>query len=157
MITQDEILTYAGLFLLKKLDLRPEDGGIELGVVLPHAYEPLEPALERLVIDGHVEIDRKRGRYRLSERGIAYVGSLIDEAEAHIEEFDALEVEQMMAILRRRNLDPMRVRFLWGWYQGEFDDLVRFQQQRGMHPVERDWAMVLMSPAFYDELAKDLG
>lgn len=157
MITEDDKLTYAGIYLLKKLDLSAEDGGIELPVVLPHAYQPLDGVLERLVIDEYVEIDRKRGRYRLTDRGTAYIGTLIDEAEAFIDEFDDLETDEVVAILRRRNLDSMRVRFLWGWYQGELDDLVLFQQRRGVERVERDWAFYLLSDELYAELARDLG
>lgn len=157
MTSDDDILTYAGIYVLKKLDLRPEDGGIELPVVLPHAYQPLDRVLEQLTLDGYVEIDRKRGRYQLTARGVEYIGTLIDEAEAHIEELDELEIDEVMRRLRSRNLDPMRVRFLWGWYQGEIDDLVLFQQRRGVEPVERDWAMFLLSPQLYAELGKDLG
>lgn len=156
MISPEQILHYAGIFVLKKLDLPPDDGGIELPIVLPHAYQPLDPVLERLVLDGFVELDRKRGRYRLTKPGIAHIGTLIDETEALIDEFDDQEPEQMVATLRRRNLDPLRARFLWGWYQGEFDDLVLFQQRRGVE-VERDWALYLTSEEFYAELAKDLG
>jgi hypothetical protein len=49
-----------------------------------------------------------------------------------------------------------RARFLWGWYEGEFDDLVLFQERRGVSPVERLWAFYLMSDAFWSELAREL-
>ncbi len=156
MITEEQTLDYAGLYLLKKLDLSIEDGGIELPVVLPHAYQPLDGVLDRLMLEESVEIDRKRGRYRLTERGVERIGVLIDETEALVEELDELETEEVVQILRRRNLDPMRVRFLWGWYQGEFDDLVLFQQRRGVARIERDWASYLLSPEFYAEIARDL-
>lgn len=156
MITEDEKLTYAGIYLLKKLDLQPEDGGIELPVLLPHEWQPLESVLDRLQLQGLVEIDRKRQRYRLTERGTDHAGVLIDEAEAIIEELDERSAAEVVEILRRRNLDPLRVRFLWGWYQGELDDLVLFQQRRGADPVEHDWALYLLSDDFYAELARDL-
>ncbi len=156
MITEDQKLTYAGFVLLKMLDLSTDEGGTEIPVVLPHELAPLEPALDRLLMESYIEIDRKRGRYALSSRGLDYIGVLIDEAEAYIDEFDEVETSQLMQTLRRRNLDPMRVRLLWGWYQGELDDLVLFQQRRGMSPVERDWAMMLLSDALYDELGRDL-
>lgn len=156
MITEDETLTYAGIYVLKKLDLQPEEGGVKLPVLLPHDWQPLEPVLDRLVLEGLVELDRKRGCYRLSERGADHVGALIDEAEAIIEELDERPPDEIVEILRRRNLDPLRVRFLWGWYQGELDDLVLFQQRRGAEPVERDWALYLLSQDFYEELARDL-
>ncbi len=156
-IPEHHKLAYAGTYLLKKLDLSPEDGGVQLSVDLPHAYLPLEPVLDRLVVEELVELDRNKGRYRLTERGLAQIGTLIDEAEAYIDEFDDEETEQVVATLRRRNLDPLRVRFLWGWYQGEFDDLVLFQQRRGVAEPEPDWAMYLLSDDFYAELARDLG
>ena len=54
-----------------------------------------------------------------------------------------------------RNLDVFRARFLWGWYSGEFDDLVLFQQRRGVSPVEQFWAFYLTGDDFYRELARD--
>lgn len=156
MITEDQKLTLAGIYLLKLLDLAPEDGGRELPVVLPHELQPLDPVLDRLLMEELVEIDRKKGRYRITPRGTEYVGMLIDETEAMIEELDELPAAEVVRIVRRRNLDPMRVRFLWGWYQGELDDLVTFQQRRGVDPVERDWALYLVSDDFYEELGRDL-
>jgi hypothetical protein len=156
MITEDDKLTYAGIYLLKLLDLAPEDGGIEIPVILPHELQPLDPALDRLLLESLIEIDRKRGRYRLTAKGTDYVGMLIDETEALIEELDDLPAAEVVEIVRRRNLDPLRVRFLWGWYQGELDDLVLFQQRRGVSPVEHDWALYLVSDDFYAELARDI-
>jgi hypothetical protein len=156
MITEDQKLTYAGIYLLKLLDLAPEDGGIEIPVVLPHELQPLEPALDRLLFESLIEIDRKKGRYRLTKRGTEHVGLLIDETEALIEELDELPAAEVVEILRSRNLDPLRIRFLWGWYQGELDDLVTYQQRRGADPVERDWALYLLSDELYEDLARDL-
>ncbi len=156
MITEDQKLTYAGIYLLKLLDLSAEDGGIEIPVVLPHELQPLDPALDRLLLEGLVEIDRKKGRYRITQKGTDHVGLLIDETEALIEELDERPAAEVVEILRRRNLDPLRVRFLWGWYQGELDDLVTFQQRRGVTPVERDWALYLVSDDLYEELGRDL-
>ncbi len=156
MITEDDKLTYAGIHLLKLLDLAPEDGGLELPVVLPHELQPLDPVLDRLLLESLIEIDRKRGRYRMTPKGTDYVGMLIDETEAIIEELDERPPAEVVEILRRRNLDPLRVRFLWGWYQGELDDLVLFQQRRGATTVERDWALYLLSDDFYEELGRDL-
>jgi len=156
MITEDKKLTYAGIYLLKLLDLSAEDGGLEIPVVLPHELQPLDPALDRLLLEGLVEIDRKKGRYRITTKGTDQVGLLIDETEAIIEELDERPAAEVVEILRRRNLDPLRVRFLWGWYQGELDDLVTFQQRRGVSPVERDWALYLVSDELYEELGRDL-
>jgi hypothetical protein len=156
MITEDQKLTYAGIYLLKLLDLAPKDGGREIPVVLPHELQPLEPALDRLLMEGYIEIERKKGRYRLTPRGTDYLGLLIDETEAIIDELDELPAAEVVEILRSRNLDPLRIRFLWGWYQGELDDLVTFQQRRGSDPVEHDWALYLMSDDLYEDLARDL-
>lgn len=156
MITEDQRLTYAGIYLLKLLDLSAEDGGVEIPVVLPHELQPLDPALDRLLLEGLVEIDRKKGRYRITAKGTDHVGLLIDETEALIEELDERPAAEVVEILQRRNLDPLRVRFLWGWYQGELDDLVTFQQRRGVTPVERDWALYLVSDELYEELGRDL-
>ena len=62
-----------------------------------------------------------------------------------------------IAELRAHNYDLMRARFLWGWYEGEFDDLVLFQERRGVDPVERMWAFYLTSDDFFREIAKDFG
>lgn len=156
MISDSEKLTYVGMFVLKLLDLRPEDGGLDIPVNLPHTLAPFEPVLEQLAIEGMIEVDRKRGLWQLTPRGDGYLGALVDEAEALIDEFDEAETEDMIAVLRRRNLDPLRARFLWGWYQGEFDDPVLYQQRRGITPVEHDWATFLLSDEFFEDLARDL-
>ena len=156
MIPEDIKLDLAGLWVLKKMDVSPEDGGMEFPVVLPVSWSPLETVLERLAVQGLVEIDRKKGKYELAQPGLDLLSNAIDEAEAFIEEFDDEEAEDVVRELKRRNLDPLRVRFLWGWYQGEIDDLVLFQQRRGTAEVERDWALYLVDDAFYAELAKDL-
>jgi len=155
-ISDDQKLTYAGIHVLKKIDLKPADGGVELPVLLDGIYGPLEPVTERLVMQGHLQIDRKKQRYTITKAGYAYIASLIDEAEALIDEFEEWETLDMVAELIDRNLDPLRARFLWGWYQGEFDDLTVFQQRRGFDPVEYEWPAFLVSDAFYENLETDL-
>lgn len=155
-ITDEQKHTYAGLYLLKKLDLEPKDGGIELPVVLPSDLSPLDEALQQLAVDDMIAINAKKNRYELTKQGIAYLGTAIDEAQALVDEFDDYEVEDAIAELRTRNLDVFRARFLWGWYEGEFDDLVQFQERRGVSPVERLWAFYFMSDAFWAELARDV-
>ena len=156
-ITHDQKLDYAGIYVLKKLDLKPQDGGVRIPVLLDSIYHPLEEVLERLVMRGHVEIDRKSQSYRLTKRGSAYIGGLIDEAEGYIDEFDEQEVADMVDELRARNLDPMRARFLWGWYQGEFDDVELFQRRRGFVEVEPEWPLFITGDDFYENLELDLG
>ncbi len=155
-VTDEQKQTYAALYLLKKLDLSPEDGGLELPVVLPSELSPLDETLQQLAVDDLVVINAKKNRYELTKQGIAHLGTAIDEAQALVDEFDELEVEQAIAELRGRNLDVFRARFLWGWYEGEFDDLVLFQERRGAQPIERFWAFYLMSDALWAELARDL-
>lgn len=89
------------------------------------------------MMQGHLAIDRKTQRYSITKAGYRHIGALIDEAETIIDEFDDWETVDMVAELRARNLDPLRARFLWGWYQGEFDDLVQFQERRGISPVDQ--------------------
>lgn len=154
-LSEGQRRTYVGLFVLKLLDLAPEDGGMSMPVLLPSALAALEPPLERLAVEGLVEIDRKRGEFRLTELGLERLGVHIDEAEGYIDAFDDMEVPQMLAVLRQRNVDPMRVRFLWGWYQGEYDDPVLFQQRRGSAKIETDWAEYIQSDAFFAAIAED--
>jgi hypothetical protein len=156
-MTLDETrLDFAGIYLLKKLDLSVEDGGLELPLALPRELDVLDPVLEQLVLGGWVAMDRKKGKYQLTPSGIDRIGSLIEEAEHYIDEFDDEEAEVVVAELRRRRLEPLRVRFLWGWYQGEFDDLVLWQQRRGLTEVESSWADYLVDARFWDELATEL-
>ena len=105
---------YATIYVLKMLDLKPEDGGQVIPVLLPAELAPLEDLLEEMAVAGLIRIDRKKQRYVLAERGVELLGALIDEIEVIIEELDELEAEEVVEILRQRNLDPFRVRFLWG-------------------------------------------
>jgi len=156
MINERAKLTYAGVYVLKKLDVTAEDGGLKIPLVLPHELDPLDRTLEQLVLDGYATMDKKKGQYLLTPGGIDHIGTLIDEAEHYIDEFDGMDVERMVPELQRRRIDPLRVRFLWGWYQGEFDDLVLWQQRRGLTEIEDDWAAYLVGDAFWSELASEL-
>lgn len=154
-ISEDQKQTLVGLWLLKKLDLDPKEGGMELAVVLPGDLSPLDDYLQQLAVEDYVAINGKKGRYELTKKGIAYLGDVIDEATEMVDDLEELELDEAIAELRERNLDLMRARFLWGWYEGEFDDLVLFQERRGVNPVERMWAFYLTSDDFFRELAKD--
>ena len=155
-VTHEQKLSYAGIYVLKKMDLKPADGGLAIPVIMDALHSPLEEVVERLVMQGHLAIDRKSQRYTITKAGYRHIGALIDEAESIIDEFDDWETVDMVAELRARNLDPLRARFLWGWYQGEFDDLVQFQERRGISPVEPDWPAFLTSDEFYANLDLDL-
>lgn len=157
VVSEEQKLTYAGIYMLKKMDMKPEEGGITVPVVLPSELSPLDETMQQLMVDDLIQINRRKGNYEITKKGYSYIAMLIDEAEALIDEFDELEVDEMLEILEARNLDPFRVRFLWGWYQGELDDLVVYQQRRGISPIEQFWAFFLMSDDFYNNLALELG
>jgi predicted transcriptional regulator len=157
VISEEQKQILVGLWLLKKMDLQPKDGGMEFPVVLPSELSPLDEYLQALAVTEHIAIDRKKGHYVLTQQGITYLGEVIDEAAAMVEEMDELETSEAIAELRARKYDLMRARFLWGWYEGEFDDLVLFQERRGVEPVERMWAFYLTGNEFFAELAKDFG
>ena len=154
-ITEDQKQSLVGLWLLKKLDLKPEDGGMELPVVLPGDLSPLDEYLQQLAVEDYIQINGKKGRYELTKKGLAYLAQAIDEAGDMVDELDELETDEAIAELRARNLDLMRARFLWGWFEGEFDDMVLFQERRGVQPVERMWAFYLTSDDFFREIARD--
>lgn len=155
-VSDEDKMTYAGLFILKKMDLKPEDGGLVVPGVLPSELSPLDEVLQQLAVDEMVVLNTKKNRWDLTKKGIAYLGRVIEEATDLIDEFDDDEMEDVVAELKRRRLDPMRARFIWGWYDGEFDDLVLWQEQRGVKPVERLWAFYLMSDEFYQELENEI-
>ncbi|WP_437296745.1 hypothetical protein [Sorangium sp. So ce426] len=155
IVSREQKLVYAGIYVLKKMDLKPADGGMEMPLVLPSELSPLEDVLQELVNADLVEVNRRKARFELTKKGLAYLGEIIDEAEALVDEFDDESLEDAVAELRMRNVDVLRARFLWGWYDGELDDLVLFQQRRGVTPVEQWWADYLMSDAFYEELRRD--
>ena len=155
-IDDDAKQTYIGLWLLKKLDLTAEDGGMELPVVLPPELSPLDEPLQQLAVDDLTRINRKTGRYELTKKGIAYLGQVIDEASDLVDELDELETAEAIAELRARGRDVFRARFLWGWFDGELDDLVLWQEQRGIRPVERLWAFYLTGDDLWNELAREL-
>ena len=154
-VGEDQKQTLVGLWLLKKLDLDPKEGGMEFPVVLPSDLSPLDEYLQTLAVQGYLDINKKKGRYELTQLGIDYLGDVIDEAAAMVDDLDELETSDAVDELRERKADLMRARFLWGWYEGEFDDLVLFQERRGVDPIERMWAFYLTGDDFFRELAKD--
>lgn len=155
-VDDDTIRVYAGIYVLKKMDLELKDGGMVFPLGLPSELSPLVEVLVDLESRGLVEMSRRKDQWNLTKAGIAYLAQLIDEATALIDEFDDDELPDVVAELRRRNLDPLRARFLWGWYDGEFDDLVEFQRQRGVAEIQTLWAYYLTDDDFYAELARDL-
>jgi len=154
--TEEQKKTYASMVLLKKMDLEPEDGGMTFPVVLPSELSPLDETLQDLAVADLIRINAKKGHYELTPQGIEQLGRLIDEAEEMVDQLDELETDEAIEELRRRKHDVFRARFLWGWYEGEFDDLVEFQRQRGVSPVETLWAFYLLGDDFYRELGREL-
>ena len=157
VIGEEQKQTLVALWLLKKLDVDPKEGGLELPVVLSSELSPLDEYLQQLAVEDYVTINAKKGRYDITKKGIAYLGQVIDEAQEMVDDLEELETEEAVAELQARNLDLMRARFLWGWYEGEFDDMVLFQERRGVQPIERMWAFYLTSDEFFAEIAKDFG
>lgn len=155
VVSREQKLVYAGIYVLKKMDLKPAEGGIEMPLVLPSELTPLQDVLQELVNADLVEVNRRKARFEITKKGLAYLSEIIDEAEALVDEFDDESLEDAVVELRRRNVDVLRARFLWGWYDGELDDLVLFQQRRGAEPVEPWWADYLLSDAFYEALRSD--
>ena len=154
-ISDDQKHTYAGLYVLKKIDVAPKNGGMEIPVVMPSELAPIDELVQQLAVDGLVEINARKGRWELTRRGIDHLGQVIDEASDLVDEFDDDELADVIVTLRERKLDVYRARFLWGWFEGEFDDLVLFQERRGV-TVERLWAYYLMGDEFWRELARDV-
>ncbi|HVH42411.1 MAG TPA: hypothetical protein VM925_08705 [Labilithrix sp.] len=149
--------TYVGLWLLKKLDLTPEDGGMPFPVALPAELSPLDEPLQQLAVAELIQINKRTGRYDLTKKGIAYLGEVIDEASDLVDELDDLETtEEAIAELRASGRDVFRARFLWSWFNGEFDDLVLWQERRGVRPVEHLWAFYLTGDELWNELAREL-
>ena len=155
-IDDDRKQSYIGLWLLKKLDLKPEDGGISFPVVLDGELSPLDEPLQQLAVDELIQINVKKARYELTKKGIAHLGEVIDEASDLVDELDDLETDEAIAEIRSRGLDLFRARFLWGWFDGEYDDLVLYQERRGVAPIERMWAFYLTGDDFWREIAKDI-
>lgn len=151
MISDEQKQTLAGLWVLKQMDL----GTREFPVIMGSDLAPLDDVLQQLAVDGHVEINKRKERYELTKQGVEYLGRVIDEAQALVDDLDELETDAAIAEIKARKLDLMRARFLWGWYEGDFDDLIVFQQRRGVPSVETLWAYYLMSDAFWAELARD--
>ncbi len=148
--------TYVGLWILRQLDIGPKQGGMEFPVVVDGQLTPLDEHLQQLAVDELIEIDVKSAKYKLTKKGIAYLGELLDEASDMVDELDELETDEAIRELEARGLDVLRARFLWGWFEGEFDDLVLWQERRGVVPVERLWGFYLTGDDFYRELANEI-
>ncbi len=153
-VTEEQKLRYAGIWLLKKMDLDPKEGGMVVPLHLPSELTPLDEVLHELQVAEHVQIHRRKERWEITKSGLEYLRRLYDEAEALIEEFDDDEVADVVSQLRARQVDVFRALFLWEWYTGELDDLVLLQQRRGVAEVQTLWAYYLVSDEMYELLAQ---
>lgn len=156
VVSDEHKKVYAGMFIMKMLDLPKKDGGIRMEVPLQNELAFIEDVVDMLTLQDFIEIDENQGIYKISDKGYSYIRAIIQEAEDYIREFDDEEVEDMLEELHERNVDTMRVRFLWGLYQGEFDNVEMFQQRRGFTRIDPEWATFITSDAFYNNLALDL-
>ena len=151
-----EIVKYAGMLILKKLDpMAPPEARYDFNIPLEGLDQILEPVLDDLYNRGFVEIDTAKAKYVLTPKGDQYIQTLIDEAEWYISKYQEFEPKTRVAIMKNDGVNLLRARFLWGWYDGEFDDLEAFQEERGITPV-RPWQEFLVSKEFYDILFEDV-
>jgi hypothetical protein len=153
---EEQKLIYAGMWVLKMLDIGPKQGGLFVEVPLPPEYDFAEEIFDYLIDENLIFINEKKACYDLTDEGMDYIRRIIHEAEALVDEFQDEELEDMLEELEERHIDLLRSRFLWGLYHGEFDNVVLFQQQRGMQPVERNWARFITSNEFFENLMLDL-
>lgn len=155
MISAPQKHTFAGIYLLKKLDLPPEDGGVALSSTLAEDVSALAPVLEQLAQQGLVESAGDPPLYALTHAGLEHLDALMDEAEALAPTDAALQTDDAIHAHEHQGLRSLRERFLWSWYRGELDDLVGYQRARALEPLEASWARFLLSDALYDTLGLD--
>ena len=60
VISEDQKQTFVSLWLLKKLDLDPKEGGIEIPVVVPSELSPFDEYLQELAVEDYVTINAKK-------------------------------------------------------------------------------------------------
>jgi len=149
-----EIMKYAGMYLLKKIDLPPEEGGHVFEVPLSGLDEHLEPILDDLLFHDLIDIDSVSTRYALTKDGNDYVAKLIDEIEDYIDDYDEYDATTKVNLMKKNNINPLRARFLWGLYDGEFDDFEDWQDEWNFPSDQRssDWRDMITKKEFYDFL-----
>jgi DNA-binding PadR family transcriptional regulator len=152
MISAPQKLAFAGIYLLKKLDLPTEDGGVELSSALAEDGSVLAPVLAQLEQQRFVERVGDPPLFELTDAGLEHLEALMEEAEALVPSDAELETDDAIHVHEHRGLRSLRERFLWSWYRGELDDLVGYQRARGLEPVDTSWARFLLSDALYEAL-----
>jgi len=103
-----EIMKYAGMYVIKKMDLTPADGGHIFEVPLQGLDEHLEPVLDNLMFNNLIFIDTNRVQYDLTKDGEQYVRSLIDEAEVYIDKYQEFEPTTRVNLMKRDKVNPLR-------------------------------------------------
>ena len=156
--TNLEIMKYAGMYILKTMDPEaPENIHHVYEVPLERDDEILEPVLDDLLYRSLVEIDSKNTCYKITGKGMDYIQQLINETESLLEKYAEMEPRTRLAIMRRDGINLLRARFLWGWYDGEFDDLVEFQHiQEWEGDIQTIWQIFIVSKEFYDALFEEI-
>ena len=153
-----EIIKYAGMYVLKMLDMPPDQGGHVFEVPLSGPDERIEPVLDDLMFHSLVTIDEQNFRYALTDEGTEYIGKLLDEIEGYIAKYQEFEPTTKVNLMKRDRVNPLRARFLWGLYDGEFDDFKQWQENWNIDPAEQteDWQDVVVMKEFYDMLFDDI-
>ena len=153
-----EIMKYAGMYILKKIDLPPDEGGHPFEVPLTGLDEHMEPILDDLMFHGLIDIDTVKTQYVLTADGTDYIHKLIDEIEGYINKYQDFEPTTRVNLMKRDRINPLRARFLWGLYDGEFDNFDQWQENWGITAENKidDWRDVITSKPFYDMLFEDI-
>ncbi|GMT50338.1 MAG: hypothetical protein IEMM0008_1877 [bacterium] len=153
-----EIMKYSGLYILKKLDLPPEEGGHLFEVPLSGLDEHMEPILDDLFFHNLIDIDTDNARYALTQEGSEYIDKIVAEVEGYIDKYQEFDPATKVNLMRRDKVNPLRARFLWGLYDGEFDDFNEWQENWDIDPTQRkdDWREVITSKDFYDMLFENI-
>lgn len=153
-----EIMKYAGLFILEKIDVGPEEGGHRFEVPLMGIDEHMEPILDDLMFHDLLDIDSENTCYTITDQGYKYIQDIIKEAENYLNKYQDFEPTTRVNLMKRDRINPLRARFLWGLYDGEFSDIKKWQDDRGIIPEEQveDWRDFITKKEFYDILFEEI-
>ncbi len=151
-----EIVNYAGIYILKKMDISDDSGGHVFEVPLSGIDEHLEPVMDDLLFNDLVKIDTVNICYKISDKGRDYIDSLIDEIEGYIDRYEDFDPQAKVNLMKRDRVNPLRVRFLWGLYDGEFDDFNQWQDNLGITDKIKDWQTIIVKKEFYDILFEEI-
>lgn len=153
-----EIMKYAGLFILEKIDVGPNDGGHNFDVPLMGIDEQLEPILDDLLFHDLLDIDSENTCYTITDKGYKYIKDIIKEAENYLSKYQEFEPTTRVNLMKRDGVNPLRARFLWGLYDGEFIDIKQWQDDRGISLEEQveDWREFITKKEFYDILFEEI-